>query len=67
MLLPIEEKKVNEESNTRILLMSGKDLLIEVKKEREMQFSMIRNPRFILTCTYMGDQQLATTNPLGRK
>jgi hypothetical protein len=55
MLLPIEEKKVKEESNTCILLMSGKDILSEVKKEREMQFAVIRNPRFILTCTSMGD------------
>jgi hypothetical protein len=33
MLLPIEEKKVKEEANTSILLMSGKELLSEVKKE----------------------------------
>jgi hypothetical protein len=33
MLLPIEENKVKEEANTRILLMSGKELLSEVKKE----------------------------------
>jgi hypothetical protein len=33
MLFPIEEKKVKEESSTRILLMSGKELLKEVKKE----------------------------------
>jgi hypothetical protein len=32
MLLPIEEKKVKEESNTNILLMSGKELLKEVKE-----------------------------------
>jgi hypothetical protein len=36
MLLLIEEKKVKEEANTRILLMSGKELLKEVKKEQEM-------------------------------
>jgi hypothetical protein len=33
MLLPIEENKVKEEANTSILLMSGKELLSEVKKE----------------------------------
>jgi hypothetical protein len=38
MLLPIEDKKVKEEANTSILLMSGKELLNEVKKEQEMQF-----------------------------
>ena len=33
VLLPIEEKKVKEEANTSILLMSGKELLKEVKEE----------------------------------
>ena len=33
MLLPMEEKRVKEESNTRILLMSGKELLKEFKEE----------------------------------
>jgi hypothetical protein len=33
MLLPIEEKRVKEEANTSILLMSGKELLKEVKEE----------------------------------
>jgi hypothetical protein len=33
MWLPIEEKKVKEEANTSILLMSGKELLKEVKEE----------------------------------
>jgi hypothetical protein len=33
MLLPIDEKKVKEEANTSILLMSGKEILREVKKE----------------------------------
>ena len=32
MLLPIEEKKVKEESSTSILLMSGKEILSEFKK-----------------------------------
>jgi hypothetical protein len=36
MLLPIEEKRVKEEASTSILLMSGKELLKEVKEEREM-------------------------------
>jgi hypothetical protein len=33
MLLPIEENKVEEEDNTSIIIMSGKELLKEVKKE----------------------------------
>jgi hypothetical protein len=36
ILLPFEGKKVKEESNTSILLMSGKELLREVKKEHDM-------------------------------
>jgi hypothetical protein len=55
MLLPIEEKKVKEEANTSILLMSGKELLKEVKKEQEMQFVVVRKPRVILTSTSMDD------------
>jgi hypothetical protein len=53
MLLPIEEKKVKEEANTSILLMSGKELLKEVKKEQEIQFAMVSSPRVILTSTSM--------------
>jgi hypothetical protein len=33
MSLPIEEKKVKDEARMSILLMSGKELLDEVKKE----------------------------------
>jgi hypothetical protein len=33
MLIPIKEKKVKEETNTSILLMSGKEILSEFKKE----------------------------------
>jgi hypothetical protein len=55
MVLPIEEKKVKEEANTSILLMSGKELLSEVKKEQEMQFVVLRKPIVILTSTSMED------------
>jgi hypothetical protein len=55
MLLPIEDKGVKEEASPSILLMSGKELLNEVKKEQEMQFVVVRNPRVILTNTSMDD------------
>ena len=55
MLLPMEEKREKEEANTSILLMSGKELLKEVKGEQEMQFSMVRKTRFILTSTTVDD------------
>jgi hypothetical protein len=54
-LLPIDEKKVKEEANTSVLLMSGKELLKEVKKGHEMQFAMVRKPRVVLTSTSMDD------------
>ena len=55
MLFPIEGKKVKEEANTSILLMSRKEILKEVKKEQEMQFFVVRKPRFIFTSTSMDD------------
>jgi hypothetical protein len=55
MLLPIEEKRAKEEASTSILLMSGKELLKEVKEEEEMQFVVVRKPRVILTSTSMDD------------
>jgi hypothetical protein len=55
MLLPIGEKKVKEETRTSILLVSGKEILKEVKKEHEMQFVVVRKPRVILTSTSMDD------------
>jgi hypothetical protein len=55
MLFLMEDKKVKEESIPSILLMSGKELLKKVKKEQEMQFAVVRNPRVILTRTYVDD------------
>jgi hypothetical protein len=36
MLLPIEDKEKKREASSSILLMSGNELLNEVKKEKEM-------------------------------
>jgi hypothetical protein len=55
MFLPMEEKRAKEEANTSILLMSGKEILKEVKEEQKIQFTVVRNPRFILTSTSMDD------------
>jgi hypothetical protein len=49
MLFPIEDKEQNLEVISRILLMSGKELLKEVKKEKEMKFIVVRKPRVIIT------------------
>jgi hypothetical protein len=54
MLLPIEDKEQKREDSSSILLMSGKELLNEVKEE-EMQFVVVRKPRVILTNTSVED------------
>ena len=46
---------MKEEAITSILLMSGKELLKEVKEEQEMQFFVVRKPRVFLTSTSMDD------------
>jgi hypothetical protein len=55
MFLPIEDKGVKEEASPSILLMSGKELLKEVKKEQEMQFVVVGKPRVIITRNSMND------------
>jgi hypothetical protein len=55
MLLQIEKNKVKEEAITIILLMSGKELLSEVKEECEMQFVVVRKPKVVLTSNFMDD------------
>jgi hypothetical protein len=35
--------------------MSGKEFLVEVKKEKKMQFVVVRKPIAILTCTSIDD------------
>ena len=50
MLLPIKDKEVKPEVSNVVLLMSGKELLTEVKKE-ESQFIMVRKPKIVLTST----------------
>jgi hypothetical protein len=55
MLFPMEDTKLKEEVIPSILLMSGKELLNEVKKEQEMYLVVVRKPRVILTNTSMDD------------
>ena len=38
-----------------VLLMSGKELLNEVKKKEETQFVMVRKPKIVLTSTRVDD------------
>jgi hypothetical protein len=55
MLLPIKDKEVKPEVSNTIILMSGKELLTEVKKKEEPQFSVVRKPMIVLTSTRIDD------------
>ena len=49
MLHPIKDKEVKTEVRNTVLLMSGKELLTEVKKKEEPQFIVVRKPKIFLT------------------
>jgi hypothetical protein len=55
MLLPIKDKEVKPEVSNTVLLMSGKELLTEVKKKEDPQFIVVRKPRIVLTSTRVDD------------
>jgi hypothetical protein len=55
MLLPIKDKEVKPEVRNIVLLMSGKELLTEVKKKEDPQFIVVRKPKIVLTSTRVDD------------
>jgi hypothetical protein len=55
MLLPIKDKEVKPEVSNTVLLMSGKELLKEVKKKEDTQFIVVRKPIIVLTSTRVDD------------
>jgi hypothetical protein len=55
MVFPIKDKEVKPEVSDIVLLMSGKELLKEVKKKEETQFIVVRKPRIVLTITRVDD------------
>jgi hypothetical protein len=55
MLLPIKDKEVKPEVRNVVLIMSGKELLTEVKKKKEPQFIMVKKPKIVLTSTRVDD------------
>jgi hypothetical protein len=55
MLFPIKDKEVKLEVSNIVLLMSGKELLTEVKKKEDPQFFVVRKPRIVLTSTRVDD------------
>jgi hypothetical protein len=55
MLLPIKDNEVKPEVSNTVILMSGKELLTEVKKKEEPQFIVVRKPKIVLTSTRVDD------------
>ena len=55
MLLPIKDKEVKTKMSNNVLLMSGKELLNEVKKKEDTQFIMVKKPIIVLTSTRIDD------------
>jgi hypothetical protein len=55
MLLPIKDKEVKPEGRNTVLLMSGKEILTEVKKKEDPQFFVVRKPKIVLTSTRVDD------------
>jgi hypothetical protein len=55
MFLPIKDIEVKPEVSNTILLMSGKELLKEVKKKEYTQFFVVRKPKIVLTSTRVDD------------
>jgi hypothetical protein len=55
MLLSIKNQEVKTEMSNTVLLMSGKELLKEVKKKEDTQFIVVRKPIIVLTSTRIDD------------
>jgi hypothetical protein len=55
MLLSIKDKEVKPEVSNTVLIMSGKELIKEVKKKEDTQFIVVRKPRIVLTSTRVDD------------
>jgi hypothetical protein len=55
MLLPIKDKKVKTEMRNTVLIMSGNEILNEVKKKEDTQFIVVRKPKIVLTSTRIDD------------
>jgi hypothetical protein len=55
MLLPIKNQEVKTEMSNIVLLMSGKELLDEVKKKEDTQFVVVRKPKIVLTSARIDD------------
>ena len=54
-MLPIKDKEVKPEVSNIILLMSGNELLDEVKKKEDTQFIVVKKPKIVLTSTRIDD------------
>jgi hypothetical protein len=54
-LHPVKDKEVKPKASGTILLMSGKELLTELERDKDPQFFVVRKPRIVLTSTRVDD------------
>jgi hypothetical protein len=55
MLFPLKDESSKEEPGPSVLILSGKELLQEVKKKEEVHFYLVGKPKVILTTTNLDD------------
>jgi hypothetical protein len=55
VLFPLKDESIKEEIGPSVLLMSGKEILQELKKQEEVHFSLVGNPKVILTTSNLDD------------
>jgi hypothetical protein len=55
MFLSIKDKEVKLEVSNTVLLMSGKEILTEVKKKEDPQFFMVKKSKIVLNSTRVDD------------
>jgi hypothetical protein len=55
VILPLKDEGTKEEVGPSIILMNGKELLQEVRKEEEVQFVVVGKPRVVLTSKTIND------------
>ena len=63
-LLPLKDEEDKGAARNNVMLISGKELLQEVKKEKEMNFVVVGKPKVILTSTNLDNLPVEIKNML---
>ena len=63
-MLPLKDEVDKGATGNNVMLISGKELLQEVKKEKEMHFVVVGKPKVILTSTNLDNLPVELKNLL---